>query len=388
MEPVDKSNRDLYHPLSKMKGGVCMKGRIYESKKKRKDGRPYGWTVRFGKEISKWFTEYLEAERFLNFIRYQVDQNKFDARDYESSQPLAFCNLAKAFLEIKQDSIKPKSYNNLKNYLNRAKKSWSNKNIKMIDYAMIEDFIFAQNVSDKTRSNIKSGLHSFFVWCRKRRYIEAVPEFPEVPFELGFRNLIEIPTQQRIINEIYEISKGVNIKIWIAIKFLSTYVSIRPGEMLNVRERDLNLSGGFIVIPHPKEKKPKIASLLDEDKELLKAIPRGLPDLFFFRHPAGLSGAKAGERFGNRYLYKYWKKACANLKIEGIDLYGGTRHSTVTALSEHLTPEQIKAGTLHSTNKAFERYFRAQATTSKLVHETARHMQSFHNFSTTGVQNK
>jgi hypothetical protein len=138
--------------------------------------------------------------------------------------------------------------------------------------------------------------------------------------------------------------------------------------------------------PHPKEKKPKVASLLDEDIELLKDFPRGLPGLYFFRHPVGLSGARAGERFGSRYLYKYWKKACANLKIEGVDLYGGTRHSTVTALSEHLTPEQIKAGTLHSTNKAFERYFRAQTTTSKLVHETARRMQSLHNFSTTIVR--
>jgi integrase len=266
--------------------------------------------------------------------------------------------------------------------------AWANQNIKMIDYAMIEDFLFAQKVAGKTRANMKSCLHSFFVWCRKRRYIDAVPEFPEVPFELGFRNLIDIPTQQRIIQEVYKISKDVNIKIWIAIKFLATYVSIRPGEMLNVREREINLSEGFIIIPHPKEKKPKHVPLLSEDIELLKQFPRGLPGLYFFRHPQGLSGARAGERFGSRYLYKYWKRACNNLGIKDIDLYGGTRHSTVTALSEHLTPEQIKAGTLHSTNKAFERYFRAQTTTSKLVHETARQMQSLHNFSTTIVRYK
>ena len=90
MESIDKSRPNLYPPPPKMKGGVCMKGRIYECKGKRKDGRPYGYTVRFGKEISKWFTEYPEAERFLNFVRYQVDQNKFDPRDYEASQPLAW----------------------------------------------------------------------------------------------------------------------------------------------------------------------------------------------------------------------------------------------------------------------------------------------------------
>jgi hypothetical protein len=39
--------------------------------------------------------------------------------------------------------------------------------------------------------------------------------------------------------------------------------------MLNVRERDLNLSEGFIVIPHPKEKKPKVASLLALQRYLM-----------------------------------------------------------------------------------------------------------------------
>ncbi len=41
----------------------------------------------------------------------------------------------------------------------------------------------------------------------------------------------------------------------------------------------------------------------------------------------------------------------------GVDLYGGTRHSTATALREHFTPEQIKRATMHSTNQAFERHF-------------------------------
>lgn len=60
---------------------------------------------------------------------------------------------------------------------------------------------------------------------------------------------------------------------------------------------------------------------------------------------------------GQKYLYKWWEKACENLGVEGVDLYGGTRHSSATALKDHLSPEQIKVGTMHSTNKAFERYF-------------------------------
>jgi len=89
-------------------------------------------------------------------------------------------------------------------------------------------------------------------------------------------------------------------------------------------------------------------------------------------YPKGIKGCKAGQKFGEKYLYKKWKKACENLKIKELDLYGGTRHTTATELSKLLTPEQIKKGTLHSTNKAFERYFQAHSMNAKLVYQTDR----------------
>ena len=65
------------------------------------------------------------------------------------------------------------------------------------------------------------------------------------------------------------------------------------------------------------------------------------------------------------------KKACANLNIEDVDLYGGTRHSSAVALRENFSPEQIKQGTMHNTtNKAFERYFRIES-------EDVRNLYSF-----------
>ena len=49
-------------------------------------------------------------------------------------------------------------------------------------------------------------------------------------------------------------------------------------------------------------------------------------------------------------------KACANLGIEGVDLYGGTRHSSVRALRKYRSPEEIKRAAMSETNKAFDRY--------------------------------
>ncbi|PKN70252.1 MAG: hypothetical protein CVU54_06510 [Deltaproteobacteria bacterium HGW-Deltaproteobacteria-12] len=60
--------------------------------------------------------------------------------------------------------------------------------------------------------------------------------------------------------------------------------------------------------------------------------------------------------FGIKYFYKWWVKACANLGVEDVDLFGGTRHSTVRALRRHYSPEQIKEAAMSKTNKAFERY--------------------------------
>ena len=68
-----------------------------------------------------------------------------------------------------------------------------------------------------------------------------------------------------------------------------------------------------------------------------------------------------GKPFGEKYFYKWWKRACSNLGIEGVDLYGGTKHSTVTALeNEGWLYDEIKTASGISTNEAFDSIF-AQA---------------------------
>ncbi len=61
--------------------------------------------------------------------------------------------------------------------------------------------------------------------------------------------------------------------------------------------------------------------------------------------------------FGKHLPWATWKKACPNLGIKGVDLHGGTRHSSAQGLRPRLTPEAIKRLMGTHTNKAFERYF-------------------------------
>jgi hypothetical protein len=71
-------------------------------------------------------------------------------------------------------------------------------------------------------------------------------------------------------------------------------------------------------------------------------------------------------------------KACKNLGIEGVDLYGGTRHSSARALRQYCSPEEIRRATMHSTNKAFERYFQMESDDLRQMYESARRVKLGH----------
>jgi hypothetical protein len=317
------------------------------------------FVVRFGRKIKKRFSKFDEAERFLVGIRYEVDRGTFDHRDYQTGNPLGFLVLAEQWLQYKKQEVKSSSFANLERFIKAAISSWGNRNIKEIGFAEIEDFLYSQKVSNKTKSNIRSCLHTFWKWLLHRRVIQLAqfPEFPVVKFNLGYRTIIDKDTQIAVLDEVKRISYGREPKIWLGIKWLCTYISIRPGELLKVQEQDVNTRLGFFIIKHSKEGNEKHIPMLDVDKDLINKLPVGMPELPFFRHGSKAQGCRPGQPFGEKYLYKWWKRACGNLGIEGVDLYGGTRHSSATALKSVLTPEQIKAGTMHSTNKAFERYF-------------------------------
>lgn len=324
--------------------------------------------------IFRRFNNYEAAARFLNGLRFKTDEGSFDKRDYKKDNPLGFSTLADKYLEVKKQTVKPKSFNNLKNYLTRAINNFNGRNIKEICYADLEDFILAQDVSDKTRANIKSCLHNFQTWLAKRKIItiHQIPEFPEVKYELGYRATISKEIQEAVLNEVYDLSYQINPKIWLAIKWLCTYISVRPGELITLKEGEIDPGNGYLFFPHPKEKRHKLVPILEEDVEIIKSFPRGLPDLPFFRHPGGIKGCREGEPFGQRYLWKWWKKACDNLGIQGVDLYGGTRHSSAKALRQFCSPEEIKRATMHSTNKAFERYFQIESEDLRDIYKKTR----------------
>ena len=352
-----------------------MKGGIYPTFWT--DGRQRGWQVRFGKitrrfgilgHTDKPHRDLTTAERFLNGLRFETDKGSFDLRDYRKSKPLSFKVLSEKWLSNKRKTpVKDKHVQSLETIIEKAGSLWNDLNIKAIGSGEIEDFIFSLEVSSKTRANYKSALHDFWGWVCRREGIK-MPEFPEVSFKLETRAIISLEDQAKIIDEIKRISYHINPKIWLGVRFLATYINTRPGELISIKEGEIFLDRGMILIPAPKERIPKFIFLTGADLSLLKSLPRGLPHLFFFRHPKGNGAASPGQKFGKDYLYKWWKTACDNLGIYGIDLYGGTRHSSTTAMKKFFSPEEIKGGTGHI-SEAFERYFQRQSNDAVTVYD-------------------
>lgn len=320
--------------------------------------------VRFGREIFKRFTDYQAANRFLTGLRFKTDEGSYDARDYQRANPLGFDTLSHKYMEVKAQTVKPGTLKSIRPLMVRSQEWFADSNIKDIGYAELEDFLLAQkDLSGKTRHNLKSVLHDFFTWLVRRRVLrpDQKPEFPEVTFQLGTRKTIDKTTQEAILEEVYRLTWNRNPRIYLGIKWLATYINIRPGELLGILEEDIDLDQGFIPIRNHKTdnqvQKLKFIVLVQEDIELIRSLPRGFPKMPFFRRDRGGGGEAAGRPFGPRMFYRNWMKACENLGIEGIDLYGGTRHSSARALRKHLTPEGIRRLTGHETNKAFERYY-------------------------------
>lgn len=330
---------------------------------------PGPFTVRFGRKINHHFKyDYHAAENYLSHLRHKKSQGTFDVRDYMSSQPLGFVQQATKWLEIKSEKLIPKVLQNMELTMTRAAAFWGNRNVKDIREGDIEDFLRSLKVGQKTRHNYNTYLIEFWKWLNRREKIPML-EFPNTKdFVLGFRKVISIKMQQEIIDEAKNIIYKRNPKVWLGIRMLSRYIQIRPGELMRIIEGNIDLDIPAMLLPpeDAKIRQPLMVFLWPDDVEEIKAMPRGLPDLLFFRHPAN-KRAEAGQPFGQRFLYKIWVQACKNLGYMRTetrpitDLYAGTRHSTITALGELYDRNKVKEMTGHRTNKALDRYLQVEA---------------------------
>jgi len=301
-------------------GAVCMKVGIYSDERCPVCGnrfhdagrglicpihnkfRATSFKVIFGK-VTKRFSSYEDADRFLTGVRFKTDEKTFDERDYRKDNPLGFANISQKWLGYKGKEVRPGTLKNIKLHIRIASEYFGEENVKEIRYGHLEDFIHGlEGKSDKTRHNILSTIHSFFIWLCKRQEIADMPSFPAVKYELGTRRTVDKDIQLQIIVKVREICP--NRKVYLGIKWLATYISIRPGELIKLKEGEIDLANGYLYFPHPKEKKFKAVPILPEDVEEIKSYNLTFPALPFFRHEQSKSGIAANAPYGEKYFYK------------------------------------------------------------------------------------
>ena len=341
---------------------VC--GSKFQASEKRKglfcpghpDASPSKFIVRYGRKICKRFTSYEAATQFLTGLRFQEGSGQFDARDYQvKAKPLSFGRLAEEWLEVKRATLRPKAHQPVRNAMEKAGKAWGDANVKSITYAHIEDFINGLQAAPKTKKNTLDALKQFWKWAEVRYDIKPMKAWPNLgAIEMKMRKTISTAEQEMVLTKVKEMAGPHQQKIWLAIKWLMVYNNVRPGELVFLVEGNMDYETGLLLLPsNTKERKPKFIELLDDDIELLNLFPKEHPSMPFFRH---MGGPYAGQQFGPQLLWKYATKAAEAMGIQGVDLYGMTKHSTVTNMLEVATPDEIMETTGHETSKAFRRY--------------------------------
>lgn len=158
---------ERYYHNEKLKGLVCHT---------HQDQRASRFVVRFGRKLTLRFKNYEDAARTLTGLRYEVDQSRYDIRNYQKGQPLLFVNASSKYLEIKKREVSPHQLQSYTRWLKQAAEFWGEEiSVKIIDFGMLEDFLNSFDLADTTRDKIKSCLHTFFEWCKRRKYIQSMP---------------------------------------------------------------------------------------------------------------------------------------------------------------------------------------------------------------------
>lgn len=329
--------------------------------------------VRFGKKIDKLFSSYDQATRFLNGIRFESDRGTFDARVYLTDAPLGFRKLSRAFVYEKEKygNVAESTMKKIRLHISRGVEAWGDKPVTEFKKRDFKHWVRELPVkSSKTQHDHLATIKQFFTdYLVDEEYLtrSQVPEFPTVSFELGWRNFTDFETQGRVLDEVYNQTFDKNPKIHLGVDLLRTYPTMRPGDLLRIQEQDFNTTTGVLTLHRPTKTRKngkKIIPLLDEHVETVKGLKAqfpALPNVLFFRwHGGEKNSARAGQPFGVKCVPNAWKKACKAVGLEGVALYGGTKHTTTTGLAQAAGREAAREATDHQTEEAFDRYCRLE----------------------------
>jgi len=134
-------------------------------------------------------------------------------------------------------------------------------------------------------------------------------------------------------------------------------------DCVNLKEKLIIIKRTFSadhLVESPKEGKEKAIPLVGRLKELFEELSKNKRSMFVFARK--VPGYKEPKPYGAKYLSRIFKKACAEVGIEGVNLYQAVRHSfAMQLLKLGFSFEQVGACLGHSSPQTTRRYGRLQA---------------------------
>lgn len=333
-------------------------------------------------------TAYRMAHQELECLRASVSKGTYDPRDHASGNPLGVRNMSEKYLKYKASDGKQsdKTLGQTRRELMRLcdyleKKFGRDISVRELSTPLLREFECFLNgeatydprghkktagkYSPKSIANNIDSIRA--MWNYMVDNEEFAPIRP-IKWPIGDKENMAMrktfgsrDRQLEVVEEVRRIA-GPNQRIWLAVRWLCIYTAFRPGELRHLKENNVDLESGMLSIErhkNAKKKGPKNIRLLPTDINILKEWKSfgELPLFRFTERPWRGSKVNPGDPFGPDLIYSYWKRACKNLGIEDIDLYGGTRHSTQRHYRRMgLSREDCFAISQHSTSKAGERY--------------------------------
>jgi integrase len=321
-------------------------------------GRIKLYTDQQGYPLDSWE----RAQRLLNAIRYEIDQGKFDPREYVKQQlkGLQFDNYASAWLERRKAEVgRPagisRSYFKcLKQYVEKYFILFFGKlSIRDIRKAHLLDFKrqLPEHLSLKTVANLLGALHALFADAADRKDISTLPDFPKVPKREPQTRWITREEQEAILAHCPEPYRTLFL--------FCMKQGCRLGEARALKWNQVDLKRKVVTIaaamdlghwkPHTKEKDVREGLPLNSSvREALLSLPRSLSGFVFVN--------RAGRPLSDTRVRTVWNKAAAKAGIK-ISAYEATRHSFCTQkLLQGYSERFIMEASGHKTIAAFRRY--------------------------------
>ncbi len=305
------------------------------------------------------FSSYEQANRILTKIRAEIDAGTYDSGRYvaQKLKPLQFRNWATRWFEDRKkdkemSAISPSYLKELNRFVRIFVDLFGDTDIRDIGNRQIADFYrsLGPGYSPKSQSNILGCLHKIFRDAQDYGDIGLVPKFPKVDIPERDFDVIDLDTQDQVINSITDLMDKAYL-------LFTARQMVRPSETRALWWSDLDFKHGRVKIqrhfslqqvkPTTKSKRIKILPLDAEVRDTLMKLPRHITCPFVFQ--------KNGKCYSESYARKLWNRTCAQLGVK-IIFYQGTRHSSITAAVARAGYDDVQEFVGHTRRDMTKRY--------------------------------